>query len=254
MIHGKRVCVVLPAYNAAGTLASTLSAIPRDVVDDVVLVDDASTDDTVAVAQALGLSPVVHSQNRGYGANQKTCYRTALAMGADVIAMVHPDGQYDPRLVPAMASLVALGRHDVVLGTRVLGRGPRHGGMPVWRHVANKGLTTIENLLLDRSLSEWHTGLRAYSRGALERIPFASNSDDFIFDNELLVQAVHLGLEIGEVSGPARYGTDTSSIPPGRAVRYGIGVLRCALGGWAARVGICEPAMLVGLGPRPQSD
>lgn len=240
---------MLPAYNAARTLAATVAAIPRDVVDDVLLVDDASADDTVAVARALGLPTIVHPENRGYGGNQKTCYRAALDAGADVVVMVHPDAQYDPRLVPAMASLAALGRYDVVLGTRVLGRGARHGGMPLWRLAANRALTTVENVLLDRALSEWHTGLRAYTRAALEAIPFARNSDDFVFDNELLVQAVFLGLEIGEVSSPARYGPESSSIGAARAVRYGAGVLRCAVGGRLARMGLARPPFLEGLAP-----
>ncbi len=240
---------MLPAYNAARTLAATVAAIPRDVVDHVLLVDDASRDDTVAVARGLGLPVVVHPENRGYGANQKTCYRAALDAGADVIVMVHPDGQYDPRLVPAMASLVALGRYDLVLGTRVLGRGARHGGMPVWRLAANRALTGLENVLLDRALSEWHTGLRAYARGALERIPFARDSDDFVFDNELLVQAVYLGLEIGEVSGPAVYGSESSSISPARAARYGAGVVRCAVAGRLARMGLARPRLFEGLTP-----
>ncbi len=241
--------MVLPAYNAARTLADTVAAIPRDVVDHVILVDDASTDDTVAVARGLGLDTRVHPENRGYGGNQKTCYRAALDAGADVVVMLHPDGQYDPRLVPAMASLVALGRWDLVLGSRVLGRGARHGGMPAWRWVANRALTRLENLLLDRALSEWHTGLRAYSRDALERIPFHRNSDDFVFDNELLVQAVYLGLEIGEVAGPASYGPDSSSISPARAARYGVGVVRCAVATKLARAGVARPALLAGLTP-----
>lgn len=249
MIHGKRVHVVLPAYNAARTLAATVGALPPGVVDDVLLVDDASADDTLAVAASLGIRAIAHPTNRGYGGNQKTCYRDALDRGADVIVMLHPDDQYDPRLVPAMASLVALGRFDVVLGTRVLGRGARHGGMPLWRFVGNKLLTVIENLLLERSLSEWHTGLRAFSRHALEAIPFERDSDDFVFDNEVLVQAVHLGLDIGEVSGPARYGAESSSISGPAAMRYALGVVRLAVEYRLARLGMARPRLLEGLGP-----
>ncbi len=249
MIHGKRVHVVLPAYNAARTLGATLAAIPPGVVDDVLLVDDASTDDTVATAAALGIPTLVHPANRGYGANQKTCYRAALDAGADVIVMLHPDAQYDPRLVPAMASLVALGQYDLVLGSRVLGRGARHGGMPWWRLVGNRALTGIANVLLDRALAEWHTGYRAWSRDALTRIPFERDSDDFVFDNEVLVQAVHLGLEIGEVACPARYAADSSSISPPKAARYAGGVLANAVSYRLERLGLVRSALLRGLPP-----
>jgi glycosyltransferase involved in cell wall biosynthesis len=244
VIHGKRVHVVLPAYNAARTLAATLAAIPAGVVDAVLLVDDASTDDTVAAAAALGIRTIVHPTNRGYGGNQKTCYRAALDAGADVIVMLHPDGQYDPRLIPAMASLVALGSYDLVLGSRVLGRGARHGGMPVWRLLGNRALTWVENVLLDRALAEWHTGYRAWSRAALEAIPFERNADDFVFDNEVLVQAVHLGLEIGEVACPARYAPDSSSISAPRAARYAGGVLAAAVTYRLERSGLVRSALL----------
>lgn len=247
MLHGRRIHVVLPAYNAARTLAATVAAIPRDVVDEVLLVDDASADDTVAVAEGLGLRVIAHPKNRGYGGNQKTCYRAALDAGADVVVMVHPDGQHDPRLVPAMASLAAIGGYDVVLGTRVLGRGARDGGMPVWRWAANRALTRAENALLGRNLSEWHTGLRAWSRRALEMLPFERNSEDFVFDNEILVQAVYAGLEIGEVTAFSHYGPESSSIAPARAVRYGAGVLRCAVAGWAARRGLVTAGMFAGI-------
>lgn len=249
MIDGKRVHVVLPAYNAARTLPAVVAALPGDVVDAVLLVDDASADDTVAVARALGLAVIVHPENRGYGGNQKTCYRAALDAGADVIVMVHPDGQHDPRLVPALAALVARGGCDVALGSRTLDADPRAGGMPMWRWVANRALTGVENALLGRRLSEWHTGFRAWSRTALVRLPFARNSDDFVFDNEMLVQAVYLGLAIGEVPAPTHYGPESSSIPPLRAVRYGAGVLGCAAAGWAARVGLARPSLLAGLTP-----
>ncbi|MDP2311362.1 MAG: glycosyltransferase family 2 protein [Pseudomonadota bacterium] len=249
MIHGKRVHVVLPAYNAARTLAATLAAIPPGVVDAVLLVDDASTDDTVLTARALGVETRVHPANRGYGANQKTCYRAALDAGADVVVMLHPDGQYDPRLVPAMASLVALGQYDLVLGSRVLGRGARHGGMPWWRLVGNHALTTLENVLLDRALAEWHSGYRAWSRAALTAIPFERNADDFVFDNEVLVQAVHLGLEIGEVACPARYTAESSSISAPRAARYAGGVVRAAVTYRLQRMGLVRSRLLDGLPP-----
>jgi glycosyltransferase involved in cell wall biosynthesis len=247
VIHGKRLHVVLPAYNAAQTLAATIAAIPPGVVDAVLVVDDASVDATVAVCTALALPVIVHPANRGYGANQKTCYRAALDAGADVVVMLHPDGQYDPRLIPAMASLVALGRYDVVLGTRVLGRGARHGGMPLWRYVGNRLLTLFANVLLDRSLSEWHTGYRAWSRAALTAIPFERNADDFVFDNEMLVQAVHLGLDIGEVTCPAHYGPESSSISRTKATRYAAGVILGALTYRLERLGLRRSALLRGL-------
>ncbi len=230
--------MVLPAYNAARTLPAVVASLPMDIVDDVVLVDDASRDDTVAVATALGLTVELHPQNRGYGGNQKSCYRLAISRGADVIVMFHPDGQYDARAIPAMASLIASGRADVVLGSRVLGRGARANGMPLWRYLGNMFLTVVQNVLLQRHLSEWHTGLRAYSRAALSRLPLAENSDDFIFDNQLLVQAVWFGLEIGEVSAPATYGPDSSSIAGRRALVYALGVLRGSVAYRLARWGI----------------
>lgn len=225
MMFGKQVTVVMPAYHAAATLAQTVAAIPAGVVDSLVVVDDASTDDTVDVARRLGLSPVVHAQNRGYGGNQKTCYQTALSMGADVVIMLHPDLQYDPRLIPSMASLIALERYDVVLGTRMGGRGPRVGGMPSHKWLANRLLTRVENAATGMNLSEYHTGYRAYSRAALEAIPWQRNSEGFLFDNQLLLQAIDLGLEIGEVSCPAHYPPEASSIALGPAIRYGLGVL-----------------------------
>jgi len=229
MMFDKRVAVVMPAYNAARTLEATVAAIPAGVVDDLILVDDASSDETAAVAARMGLFSIVHPDNRGYGGNQKTCYRAALDRGADIVVMLHPDLQYDPRLIPAMASLIALGRYDVVLGTRMSGRGPLHGGMPLYKFVANRLLTRFENALTGRRLSEYHTGYRAYSREALEAIPFERNDDGFIFDNQFLVQAIHAGLEIGEVGCPAHYPPEASSIQLGPALRYGVGVLETAV-------------------------
>jgi len=230
MIHGKKLIVVLPAYNAARTLRATVAELPRDVVDEVILVDDGSQDATVAVARELGITTHVHGANRGYGANQKTCYAAALSAGADVVVMLHPDYQYSPRLVPAMASMVATGQYDIVLGSRILGRGALRGGMPLYKYVANRGLTFVENLLLDRKLSEYHTGYRAFSRAALLALPLERNSDDFVFDNEVLAQAVMLGMEVGEVSCPARYQPEASSISTRRAVVYGLGVLSVVVG------------------------
>lgn len=226
MIHGKRVVVVMPAYFAEQTLEQTVDAVPMDVVDRILLVDDASTDGTAELARNLGILADTHPSNRGYGGNQKTCYAAALEDGADVIVMVHPDNQYDPGLVPAMASMIALGRYDVVLGSRMHGRGPLAGGMPRYKYVANRLLTAAENRLTGRRLSEYHTGLRAFSRGALERIPWQRNSDDFVFDNQILLQAIHLELEVGELACPARYFPEASSIGLQRSMVYGLGVLR----------------------------
>ncbi len=225
MMHGKRVVVVLPAYNAARTLERTVAEIPAGVVDEVLLVDDGSHDETVSVARRLGLHVVVHPENRGYGGNQKTCYAEALARGADVVVMLHPDYQYTPRLVPALASLVAIGQYDLVLGSRILGGGAMKEGMPWWRYVANRGLTFVQNVALDQKLSEYHTGYRAWSRELLEALPLASLSDDFVFDNQTIVATVQLGFRIGEVACPARYQPDASSIDFGRSVVYGLGVL-----------------------------
>jgi len=229
MVLGKKVVVVLPAYRAARTLERTIRDIPAGVADEVVLVDDCSPDDTVAEARRLGIPHVVHPKNRGYGGNQKTCYDEALRRGADVVVMLHPDYQYSPRLVGAMAELVGSGEYDVVLGSRILGTpGAIAGGMPLWKYVANRGLTFIENVLLGVKLSEYHTGYRAFSREVLERLPLEENSDDFVFDNQMLAQAVHFGFRIGEVSCPTKYFEEASSINFRRSVIYGFGVLGTA--------------------------
>jgi glycosyltransferase involved in cell wall biosynthesis len=225
MIHGKRIAVVLPAYNAARTLRKTYEELPHEIVDQVILVDDASQDETTELARQLGITTFVHPQNLGYGGNQKTCYREALRAGADVVIMVHPDYQYTPALVTAMASMVAKGIYDTVLGSRLLGRGALKGGMPLYKYVANRILTLIENLALQRKLSEYHTGYRAFSRRVLEALPLEENSNDFVFDNEMLAQIVAFGFEIGEVSCPTRYFGEASSISFPRAVKYGMGVL-----------------------------
>lgn len=236
MLDGKRVVVVMPAYHAGRTLAATWRELPRGIVDEVVVVDDASDDDTVAVARALGLDVILHPRNMGYGANQKTCYREALARGADVVVMVHPDYQYDPRLVTPMAGMIASGVYDLVLGSRILGGGALAGGMPAWKYVANRALTAFENLLLGAKLSEYHTGYRAFSRELLAALPWQRNSDGFVFDNEMLAQAILARYRIGEVSVPTRYFAEASSIDFGGSVRYGMGVLRTTLLAFLARL------------------
>src|SRR5690242_15482087 len=223
MIQGQKIVVVMPAYNAGGTLEKTWrEVIQQEIVDLVIVVDDASRDDTMAVARTLP-KVVAHSHeaNRGYGANQKTCYRLALEHGADIVIMVHPDYQYTPKLIPAMAGLVASGLYACVLGSRILGGGALQGGMPPWRYVANRGLTFAGNLLLGTKVSEFHTGYRAFSRALLLKLPLDANSDDFVFDNEVLAETVWLGFSIGEVSCPTSYGAEASSINFRRSVRYG---------------------------------
>jgi glycosyltransferase involved in cell wall biosynthesis len=228
MLLGRKVTVVLPAYNAARTLERTYAEIPHDIVDDIILTDDASTDDTSDIARRLGIHTLLHDRNRGYGGNQKTCYAAALARGADIIVMLHPDYQYAPRLVTAMTSMIVSGHYDVVLGSRILGGGALTGGMPLYKYVSNRALTLIENLLIGQKLSEFHTGYRAWSRAVLERLPLLQCSDDFVFDNQMLVQAVHFGFRIGEISCPTRYLPEASSINFTRSVTYGLGVLRTA--------------------------
>lgn len=229
MLGKKKVTVILPAYNAERTLEKTISEIDREVVDDLILTDDKSSDRTVEIARNLGLHTIVHAQNRGYGANQKTCYASALERGADIVVMLHPDYQYSPRLVPAMALMISSGHYDVTLGSRILGGGTLSGGMPLWKYMANRTLTLVENLLLGQKLSEYHTGFRAWSRTILERLPFHLCSDDFVFDNQMIAQALHYGANIGEISCPTRYFDDASSINFNRSVVYGFGVLDTAI-------------------------
>jgi glycosyltransferase involved in cell wall biosynthesis len=228
MINGKKIVVVLPAYNAEKTLEATVRELP-DLVDETILVDDYSSDETVALARRLGLSVHVHDRNRGYGGNQKTCYTQALARGADVVVMTHPDYQYSPLLVTAMASMVAYGVYDLSLGSRILGGGALRGGMPRYKYVANRALTAFQNLLMGASLSEYHTGYRAFSRELLIALPLDRNSDDFVFDNQMLAQAVLFGARIGEISCPTKYFPEASSINLRRSTIYGLGVLRTAL-------------------------
>ena len=237
MINGKRIAVVLPAYNAEKTLAATVGELP-DLVDIRILVDDHSSDRTVEVAKQLGLQLFVHNANYGYGRNQQTCYREALAAGADVIIMLHPDYQYTPLLVTAMASMVAYEVYDVVLGSRILGGQALRGGMPLWKYIANRFLTAFENLCLGVKLSEYHSGYRAFSRNVLTRLPLLENSDDFVFDNQMLAQCVHFGSRIGEVSCPTKYFDDASSINFRRSVKYGIGVLSTTLQFALQRIGL----------------
>ncbi len=229
MLLGKKIIVVMPAYNAASTVELTYKDLPLDVVDEVILVDDCSTDDTVAIAKRLGITVVEHESNLGYGGNQKTCYRTAIAHGADVVIMVHPDYQYDPRLVLPMASMILNGPYDAVLASRILGGHALKGGMPLWKYVANRLLTAFENLFLGAKLSEYHTGYRAFSREVLASLPLERNSDDFIFDNQMLAQIVMAGFHIGEVSCPTKYFPEASSINFRRSVTYGLGVVRVSL-------------------------
>jgi len=229
MLLGKRVVIVLPAFNAAGTLKLTVSQIPAGIADDILLVDDFSSDETVNLATALGVRVFVHDRNRGYGANQKTCYREALRLGADIVVMLHPDYQYEPRLVPAMASMIASGVYDVVLGSRILGGTAKAGGMPTYKYVSNRLLTAFQNACLGSKLSEFHTGYRAFSRKVLETLPILANSDDFVFDNQMLAQAVAFGFSIGEISCPTKYFAGASSINFSRSVQYGLGVVATSL-------------------------
>ncbi len=229
MIHGKQVVVVLPAYNAERTLRRTIDEIPPGFIDRLILVDDGSSDRTVQLSRELGLRTIMHDVNRGYGANQKTCYREALKDGADVVIMLHPDYQYTPRLTVAMASLIALEQYDVVLGSRILSRGALRGGMPVYKYVSNRILTLVQNIMLGEKLSEYHTGYRAFSRRVLETLPLLANSDDFVFDNQMLAQVIFFGFRVGEVSCPASYFPEASSINFRRSLIYGLGVLKVSL-------------------------
>src|SRR5438552_6811917 len=243
MLNGQKIVVVMPAYNAARTLQRTYDEVmAQGIVDLVIVVDDASQDETVAIARTLDRVQVeVHPMNRGYGANQKTCYRLALAAGAQIVIMIHPDYQYTPQLIPAMASLVATGLYPCVLGSRILGGGALRGGMPWWKYLANRVLTLLENLLLGAKLSEYHTGYRAFTRDLLERLPIDSNSDDFVFDNQILTQVIWLDCPIGEVTCPAKYLPEASSINFRRSVRYGFGCVATALWFRFARWGVASP-------------
>jgi glycosyltransferase involved in cell wall biosynthesis len=229
MLNGRRIAVVLPAYNAATTLKRTVDEIDRTIVDHLVLVDDASTDETIEEAKRLDLEPIIHTRNLGYGANQKTCYATALDLGADIVVMVHPDYQYSPRLVPAMAAMISSGEYDFVLASRILAQSAVERGMPRYKYVSNRALTFFENVVLGQKLSEYHTGFRAYSAELLRCLPLERNSDDFVFDNQVIAQAIAAGARIGEISCPTRYEEESSSISFRRSVTYGVGVLRTSV-------------------------
>ena len=238
MINGKKVCVVMPAYNAEKTLQKTYDEIPKDIVDEIILIDDASKDKTVDVAKKLGIRTFIHSKNKGYGGNQKTCYQEALKLNADIIVMLHPDYQYTPKLITPMSSMIAEGVFDAVIGSRILGNKAIMGGMPIYKYISNRFLTMTENVIINQKLSEYHTGFRAFSRKILETIPLMENSDDFIFDNQMLCQTLYFGFSVGEISCPALYFADASSINFSRSVTYGIGVINTALNYFLAKRGI----------------
>ena len=230
MYKNQKVVVVLPAYNAALTLRKTYQEIPFDLVDEVILCDDASKDETSELARSLGIEHViVHENNRGYGANQKSLYRKALEVGADIVIMLHPDYQYTPKLIPSMVNIIGEGLYPVVLGSRILGKGALAGGMPLYKYIANRFLTAVQNLLISYKLSEYHTGYRSFSREVLETINFEANDDDFVFDNEMLSQIIYAGFHIGEVTCPTKYFEEASSINFRRSMKYGLGVLRVSL-------------------------
>ena len=230
MINGKKVVVVLPAYNAASTLETTYREIPMEIVDEVVLVDDASPDNTVEVGKGLGIRHIVkHENNRGYGGNQKSCYNKALELGADIVIMLHPDYQYTPKLIHSMSYMIANDVYPVVLGSRILGKGALTGGMPIYKYIANRFLTLTQNILIDQKLSEYHTGYRSFSKEVIEAIDYEANSDDFVFDNQMLSQIFMKGFEIGEVTCPTKYFEEASSINFSRSVTYGLGVLKTSL-------------------------
>jgi len=230
MLKNKKICVVLPAYNAAATLERTYNEIPFDIVDEVILVDDSSRDHTVEVAQKIGITQIiVHKKNTGYGGNQKSCYCKALELGADVVIMLHPDYQYSPKLIEAMASLIVNGVYSTVLGSRILGKGALKGGMPLYKYFFNRCLTLFQNIVMNQKLAEYHTGYRAFSSEVLSQINFMANSDDFVFDNQMLAQIFYAGYEIAEITCPTQYFKDASSINFKRSITYGFGVLKTSL-------------------------
>jgi glycosyltransferase involved in cell wall biosynthesis len=249
-----RVVAVMPAFNAERTLAPTLADMPAGAVDEIILVDDGSTDRTVEIAREMGLTVIVHPKNTGYGGNQKTCYREALARGADVVVMIHPDYQYDSRVIPQAVAFIELGICDVVLGSRVRARAEAlAGGMPVWKYIANRCLTLTENFALGQNLGDFHSGFRVYRRSVLEQIPFERNSDDFVFDTQFLVQAVHFGFRLGDVPVPVRYFDEASSINFRRSVKYGFGTLGALATFWLHRFGLRRSPLLTSGNCRPSS-
>ena len=250
MLYGKRIVVVMPAYNAEKTLEQTSVEVPHEYVDEIVLVDDGSRDDTVGLSRRLGLHTLVHVSNRGYGGNQKTCYREALRLNGDIVVMVHPDYQYSPKLIVSLAGMIASGHYDVALGSRIIGGGTLDGGMPRYKYIANRLLTLIQNLCFGARLSEYHTGFRAFSAELLRALPLEENSDDFVFDNEMLAQALYFGYRIGEISCPTRYMEEASTINFPRSVRYGFGVLAVTVKFLAGRWGIARLALFSRSGRR----
>ncbi len=241
MIGNKKIAVVLPAYNASKTLKNTFCEIPKDIVDEIILVDDFSNDNTPEIAKQLGIKHIIkHDKNKGYGANQKTCYDAALKLNADIIIMLHPDYQYTPRLIPSMAYMIANNVYKVVLGSRILGKKPIKKGMPLYKYLANRFLTFVQNILMGQKLSEYHTGYRAYAAEILKRIDYHKNSDNFIFDNELLAQICFLGYEIGEISCPTKYFPEASSINFKESVKYGLGVLRVSITYFMHKIGLIK--------------
>ena len=238
MIRKKKIVVVMPAFNAAKTLKQTYDEIDKSIVDEVILVDDASGDETAKAAKRLGITVIIHPKNRGYGGNQKTCYGAALKRSADIVIMLHPDYQYTPKLIPAMAHLLASGEYDVVLGSRVLGGQALKGGMPLYKYISNRFLTLAQNILMGAKLSEYHTGYRAFTRRVLEAVPMKKNSEDFIFDNQMLSQIHYLGFGIAEITCPAKYFPEASSINFARSITYGLGCLWTALQFRLAKMGL----------------
>lgn len=231
MLFGKKIIVVMPAYNAEKTIAQTIAEIPLDLVDEYVVVDDASTDNTLQVASTLNVKNLIkHDKNRGYGGNQKTCYDTALGLNGDIVIMLHPDYQYTPKLIPSMAHMIASGLYPVVIASRILGKGALKGGMPKYKYISNRFLTWVQNLLINQKLSEYHSGYRAFSREVLEKVNYNANSDDFVFDNQMLAQIFMAGFEIAEITCPTKYFEEASSINLRRSIKYGLGVLSTSLG------------------------
>jgi glycosyltransferase involved in cell wall biosynthesis len=246
MYTGKKVVVVLPAYNAELTLEKTYLEIPFDIVDEVILVDDSSTDDTIRIGEKLGIKHIIrHEKNKGYGGNQKTCYNKALEIGADIIVMLHPDYQYTPKLIPAMASIIGSGLYKVVFGSRILGKGALRGGMPAYKYISNRLLTLTQNVFMNQKLSEYHTGYRAYSSEVLRKIDFNNNSDNYIFDNEMIALIFYYGYEIAEITCPTKYFSGASSINFKNSFKYGLGVLRVSFLYFLSRKGIYKWKFLV---------
>jgi glycosyltransferase involved in cell wall biosynthesis len=241
VISNKKIIVVLPSYNAEKTIEKTYSEIPFDIVDDVIFVDDASTDNSVEVAKRIGINHIIeHEKNKGYGGNQKSCYNKAMELNADIVIMLHPDYQYTPMLIPSMSSLIAQVLYDVVLGSRILGKGALKGGMPIYKYIANRILTLTQNILVNQKLSEYHTGYRAFSKEVLNKINYNINSDDFVFDNQMLSQIIYAGFNIGEVSCPTKYFPEASSINIKRSAEYGIGVIWVSIKHFLQRIGLAK--------------